>query len=499
MNLKRAKKASATSGLYAIIPLLLLLLLPGGCVSQETVYLHSERSSVPIALMYPLYSEPPNSPELLAYIEERFQIRLELQAIAPETYNRRSRIGLIAGNGPDALVWTHFPQAELFHYARTGLLRPLDPLLEEAEHLAAIPEEIWTNAMIDDQLYGIPRPRAREDQAYFIRKDWLDALGLPHPHTTDELAEAAIRFASDDPDGNGRPDTYGFAAGDALETIYNISHAFDAGNSWRLQEDGSLLNSHLAPGREAALRWMRTLYSQGGIDPLFGTLNSTQVQEQFTSGRAGILLSEISNFHPFLQRLQEQVPGSEIIMLPPPAGPEGKSGLSAKIGFFGQFVIPSRVPEDKARRIVELLDWMSGEEAEALRRSGLEGIHHTQHADGTFELYAARMEAEGIGAYFPMNGYDPYYYVSTTAPEETRLQQRSMLDQVRSLGVSDPALHFMPHSRYKIGSIYASQIESFYVQYVRSEIQPESFDEFRAAWLEKGGRELTEEVNRWYR
>ncbi|MDR1904046.1 MAG: extracellular solute-binding protein [Treponema sp.] len=45
-----------------------------------------------------------------------------------------------------------------------------------------------------------------------IRKDWLEKLGLKTPATPDELFEVLRAFTFNDPDGNGRNDTYGITA-----------------------------------------------------------------------------------------------------------------------------------------------------------------------------------------------------------------------------------------------------------------------------------------------
>ena len=66
---------------------------------------------------------------------------------------------------------------------------------------------------IDGKLYGIPivdNPLDSLNQLW-IRKDWLDAVGLDEPETIDDVLEIAKAFVEQDPDGNGQADTYAFA------------------------------------------------------------------------------------------------------------------------------------------------------------------------------------------------------------------------------------------------------------------------------------------------
>ena len=50
------------------------------------------------------------------------------------------------------------------------------------------------------------------NEGLLVRKDWLDKLGLAAPTTLDELYDVLYAFTYNDPDGNGKNDTYGLGA-----------------------------------------------------------------------------------------------------------------------------------------------------------------------------------------------------------------------------------------------------------------------------------------------
>ncbi|VTR30918.1 Lipoprotein lplA [Serratia fonticola] len=50
----------------------------------------------------------------------------------------------------------------------------------------------------------------RRPSPLFVRKDWREKLGLPQPKTWQDVATLAKAFTTQDPDGNGKSDTYGF-------------------------------------------------------------------------------------------------------------------------------------------------------------------------------------------------------------------------------------------------------------------------------------------------
>ncbi|MDT2194410.1 hypothetical protein [Paenibacillus larvae] len=45
----------------------------------------------------------------------------------------------------------------------------------------------------------------------YVRKDWLDRLGLEPPVTIEEYEKVIEAFATQDPNGSGEQDTYGLS------------------------------------------------------------------------------------------------------------------------------------------------------------------------------------------------------------------------------------------------------------------------------------------------
>ena len=71
----------------------------------------------------------------------------------------------------------------------------------------------------------MPKPDSADPNIYkaerkgiFIRKDWLENVGMEMPTTWEDLYNVAHAFTYDDPDGNGVKDTYGLT-GDGMGTL----------------------------------------------------------------------------------------------------------------------------------------------------------------------------------------------------------------------------------------------------------------------------------------
>jgi len=54
-------------------------------------------------------------------------------------------------------------------------------------------------------------PIQRVQMGFGVRKSWLDKVGEKFPATWADVQRVAVKFRDNDPDGNGKPDTYGMA------------------------------------------------------------------------------------------------------------------------------------------------------------------------------------------------------------------------------------------------------------------------------------------------
>jgi ABC-type glycerol-3-phosphate transport system substrate-binding protein len=68
-------------------------------------------------------------------------------------------------------------------------------------------------------------PIQRVQMAFGARKSWLDKVGEKFPVTWDDTKRTARKFQDDDPDGDGKPDTFGFAM--QASNARNLIHMLD--------------------------------------------------------------------------------------------------------------------------------------------------------------------------------------------------------------------------------------------------------------------------------
>lgn len=158
----------------------------------------------------------------------------------------------------------------------------------------------------DGKIMAIPALTVPDDgyQLMWIRKDWLDKLGLPIPKTVDEIEKTAQAFVSQNVSGyetgtigilgpqNGgvlyadfqRPSN-GMFAFDPIFSAYRAYPGF-----WIKDADGKVAYGAIQPETKAALAKLADLYKKGLIDPEMGVRKDSAAP--IAAGNVGIYFGE---------------------------------------------------------------------------------------------------------------------------------------------------------------------------------------------------------------
>lgn len=158
---------------------------------------------------------------------------------------------------------------------------------------------------IDGKLQGIALNGGNLNDAHsmYIRKDWLENLGREVPKTMDEVYDLAIAFTKEDPDGNGKDDTYGLAVTGTLwggfaglDGIFNSygAYPYNASNKagtnlfFLKDESGKAVWADVQPEVKTALVKIRELYAAGAIHPEFSVMDERRVGDLAKADQVGI-------------------------------------------------------------------------------------------------------------------------------------------------------------------------------------------------------------------
>ena len=212
-------------------------------------------------------------------------------------YDQKVRLDMAAGDLPDIFIVRS--QSDLLNLARQGLIWDMTDIIEQ--YASDYDKNVWASdggaaidmATLDGKIYGIPSIQSATDAVSYlwIRKDWMEKLGLKDPETLDELKALMEAFVTQDPDGNGVDDTWGlYLYGDdltyPLKGIYAAYGSYP--ESW-YEKDGKVVYGGITEETKETLKYLAELYQQGLINPEFVAQDTTKANEYIMNNQVGVV------------------------------------------------------------------------------------------------------------------------------------------------------------------------------------------------------------------
>jgi putative aldouronate transport system substrate-binding protein len=439
-----------------------------------------------------------NKNPYLDYIEKSTNLDINVFLPPIESYEEKLNIMMTSSSLPDMLytgnkVW-------LANYVHQGKLRPLDeeiakygPTLKEK-----IPQKAWDQVTFNGRIYAIPSMNeVKGIELMYVRKDWLDRLGLKPPKTLDEYYEVIKAFATQDPDGNGKHDTIGLLVTENLGRTAPLFGAFGIQlNQW-LEQDGKLVYANTTPQAKEAIAFLRRLYEENLIDPDF-PLNRIQnlYYDKIVSGKVGLFSATWYDTRGPIEQNKQRDPKAEWIPLEYPTGPQGYKGVYAANLVRGYGVVPESSPN--AANVVKLLNFIAGEGHRDLKLgfenqvwSMKNGKMVTDFSEHNKHLY------RGI--------YTALVDVVEPEMDKQRLdsigEQFHLYDNLKRIEgnlISNKFTGLPTTSMGQYMSKLTTSMQDSFIEMIVGVTPLDAFEDNVARWKSEGLDEITKEVNQWY-
>lgn len=253
-----------------------------------------------------MYQSSTNNPDAiqLKAIEDKYNMDLDVWNVEWQKYEEILNLKLAGGEVPDILYCKTAASAQ--KYVDQGVVAPipLEKLKEKAPNMLQRLEEdapgILKYYYIDGELYSLPSFSVGAGATgipMVWRGDWLKNVGITKiPETMDEYEQAFYKFTKEDPDGNGKNDTYGISRSGMLAVFAGYGYVPTMGQTgtpkgYWLERDGKLVYSSIQPEMKEALARLSQWYKDGVIDPEFITGENKggywAISHQFVNGIIG--------------------------------------------------------------------------------------------------------------------------------------------------------------------------------------------------------------------
>ncbi len=444
---------------------------------------------------------------IIQAIEDKLGIDLVIEVV-PEGSVEKVNVAMASGTLPD-IVTGAFGTSATQGWIKDGMVIALDQYLDAAPALKKRLLEDYAWDLVDGKHYGVPfiTQFKSANALVVLRQDWLDKLNLKYPTTLEEMKQVLMAFTKNDPDGDGKDNTYGYTAvkpsgnGSPFEWVffgYGIPYA-----DYSLDKDGNVIPFFEDPAYVEAMKYIKELWDNGVIDPEIMLNTNPKKEEKFYQGKSGAMLAALfRHVNRIESSLKQLYPEASIAYGMAPKGPEGKFGLSkqGKSGMYTCVTSSCKAPE----KAVALIDFLLSEEGTNLVRLGIEGVHYTKEGDKLVMNEEERAKdafspngwahALAWGVFFwPLESN----YLPETEPARDRALESVELAtacQVKNLISTKTPLEV------KNGGML-SDIE---VQYFSDMLQgkigiEEGVKKLSEEWRKQGGDELLKEINEIYK
>ncbi len=230
--------------------------------------------------------------------KERLGINLEYIWTAPtDQYSTKWNVSIASGDIPDVAVVSAGVYRQLVEGGLVADMTEAFELYASDVYKSSVAYDGGTCLAAvsqGDRIIGLPHPSSSPSpwDGMWIRKDWLDELGLEIPETVEDLINVARAFVENDMGGEN---TIGLGANMNLSVAWPAQlSAFLAGfgaynEIWVDDANGDLIWGSVQPEMKEALQTLQDMYKEGLIPEDFAATKEDIAYAPASAGQCGIL------------------------------------------------------------------------------------------------------------------------------------------------------------------------------------------------------------------
>lgn len=318
---------------------------------------------------------------LTQYVQKNFGDKNNIKVTyvtVPRTQEVDKLNVLMASNTAPDICFTYDNNA-VYNYVNQGGLTDLTSYLDEygAELTKYLGEEVLSYGVFSGIQYAVPAKRIIKGMGTsLIRKDWLDALNLKVPTTTEEFYNYLVQVKEKKPGGaENKSISFGMSA-----QWQNTTHLLQSFLTEMSDEEYSCLPSWSQPGFKEGMKYLNKLYSEGLISQDFAIdKDMKKLDADVSNGQVGSVIYNTG--YPYMASsgiaasLEKNVTGAKLVPCDPFTNYEGKhpKSLYTPIGLI------NFVPKfsKHAAEAIKYLDWMSNLDALLYVEYGEKDVDYT--------------------------------------------------------------------------------------------------------------------------
>lgn len=463
-----------------------------------------------------------DSPGVMA-IKEDFGVDVEFLPVSQESYQEKLNLMISSGEIPDWMKEGNVSEYE--KYIKQGVIAEIPQELIE-ENMPKYME--WIKRFVDEEdpfkyvrrdgkIYSLPGTwdLGIDGLQLAFREDWLNNVGITKmPETIEEMEVALTKFRNEDPDGNGKKDTYGITAtGEAVTGMFSsVFGAYDAFPGIFREKDGKVVRGEIEPGAKQALEVLNRWYKNELIDPEFVVNKINNVEDKVLTGKVGAVEFYWWFFIPgkaflgdegWYDKMKATNPDFNWLSTGGVKGPEGHYGISQSSAAKGSGLMFGKQLEQDHEKLANYLKVFEATQFDPkyyeLLNFGVKDTHWKLNDDGIVEFIAPYDDQKerdklGIAGGYSMSGSFNDYDFQTSYTSDKNM--RHLAKEARAKGT--PIADILTAYQLPVYNEYQDRLTQFtlstYIDFITGRKPLSEFDKYVEEWLSMGGDKVMKEA-----
>lgn len=450
--------------------------------------------------------------------EDYTGVNVEFNWVANDSYNDVLGVTLMdKANMPMVITLGSDLTANVVQAAKDGAFWDLTEFLKDTEkypNLSKMNMDVAKAFTVNGQLIGVYRSRPIGRNGLGYRADWAEKLGLAEPKTIEDVYNMMYAFTYDDPDGNGKDDTYGLCLCKYTGPLDIIQAWFGAGNQW-VEKDGQLIPIHQTEEYMEALNWMKKMYDDGLVYRDWATRETNTWSDGVKNGECGMFLDVLDNsrriWDYFVNENIPSVTGEGLASMKLVGGIAATEGgephTLATSGSAGCFLITKAGAKTEAdvEACLTYLDKMNDNPMRILADYGIEGRDH-EITDGHIVDLLSTLEVQNKPA-IGLNQTVAYIPPSEELPDLMTIEKSDRLIEEEAIKVANvdiavfnPAIGYLVSSNInaEVGTDLKDILDRARTQFICGQLDEKGLQDQFKVWEQRGGNDLIKEINELY-
>lgn len=320
-------------------------------------------------------------------------------------------------------------------------------------------------------------------------------------------------FTKDDPDGDGKDDTYGMI----LNKWYGFNNGapweivatwLGAPNGWGERQDGSLYPAFMSPAYLKSLKWFRQAIKAGYINPDFAT-STDNLTESFLAGKGGSFIQPAY----MMADISEQTSNTDLLKRYAFTGNLKADATAtprawATNGYSGLLAIPksSVKTPGELKRVLQFIDQTESKAGQVLMNNGIQGKNF--QVDTKDAQYASPINQKSATYRQIVTDTTAISQLKTGVNEKNQpyrvvpqplqgLADRryQIMSRDEQHAIYNEAAPYVSKTYSKNGAVLDNIITTAEIQYMAGEIDDQGWQQAIDKWLKAGGQQVIKEYS----